>query len=78
MFFCCKKIQFFNYLFKFLLFPQKNFCHFHLVKTDIEIYSIFISLFHITYGISCRFKTTGINNAMTWDFIFIIEDINSI
>ena len=54
---------------------SKNFCHFHSVKQTLKFYRIFISLFHITCYISCCFKAAGINNSMTQDFIFIIENI---
>lgn len=53
---------------------SKSLCHFHSVKQTLKIYSIFISLFRITCDISCCFKTTGTNDAMTQDLIFIVED----
>lgn len=53
---------------------SKKFCHFYSVKQTLKFYRIFISLFRVTCDISCCFKATGINNAMTQDFIFIIED----
>lgn len=53
---------------------SKNLCHFHSVKQTLKFYSIIISLLHITCDISCCFKTTGINDAMTQDLSFIIED----